>query len=92
MSNPSVVQYQCWNEGWGEPNGTVVQNFVAKVMAADPTRLVDDATGWYDYAVGLPATPKAPTCHHTSIQLGHVLDGQTLSGNAQVRPTHVQQK
>ena len=59
MSNPSVVQYQCWNEGWGEPAGTVVQRFTTQVMAADPSRLVDDATGGVDYQASCTELPPA---------------------------------
>ena len=56
MSNPSVVQYQLWNEHWGEPTGPVVRQYTKEIMAADPSRLVDDATGGIDYQVRL--TPR----------------------------------
>jgi len=48
-NHPCIIMWVVFNEGWGQFNTTQI---VAGVKQADPTRLVDDASGWVDYGVG----------------------------------------
>ena len=49
ISHPSVIGWVPFNEGWGQFDTTRI----AKLFKAwDPTRLVDDASGWNDRGVG----------------------------------------
>lgn len=45
-SHPSVVMWICFNEDWGEPPPDFQRALVRRVRAADPSRLVVDASGW----------------------------------------------
>ncbi|HEY3934118.1 MAG TPA: glycoside hydrolase family 2 TIM barrel-domain containing protein [Gemmatimonadales bacterium] len=47
--HPSIVMWVPFNEGWGEHD---VEHYVAWIKGYDPTRLVDDASGWTDHKVG----------------------------------------
>ena len=47
--HPSIVMWVPFNEGWGEHD---VAHYVAWIQAHDPSRLVDDASGWTDERVG----------------------------------------
>jgi hypothetical protein len=47
--HPSIVMWVPFNEGWGEHD---VEHYVAWIKGYDPTRLVDDASGWTDRMVG----------------------------------------
>ena len=44
-SNPSVIQYVTFNEGWGQYD---TQHIVQQAKAWDPSRLMDAASGWVD--------------------------------------------
>ncbi|MGZ4388455.1 MAG: glycoside hydrolase family 2 TIM barrel-domain containing protein [Gaiellaceae bacterium] len=44
--HPCVVAWILFNEDWGEPPEDFQRAVVARVRAADPTRLVVDASGW----------------------------------------------
>jgi hypothetical protein len=48
-NHPSIVMWVPFNEGWGQHETARV---VARVKALDPTRLVNNASGWTDAAVG----------------------------------------
>jgi len=47
--HPSIVMWIPFNEGWGQHD---TERYVAWLEAHDPTRLVDDASGWTDHGVG----------------------------------------
>ena len=47
--HPSIVMWVPFNEGWGQFD---TQRIVAWIKQYDPTRLVDNATGWTDKGVG----------------------------------------
>ena len=44
--HPSVVMWICFNEDWGEPPPAFQARIVRETRAADPSRLVVDASGW----------------------------------------------
>jgi beta-galactosidase/beta-glucuronidase len=44
--HPSVIAWICFNEDWGEPPPDFQRQVVRATRAADPTRLVVDASGW----------------------------------------------
>jgi galactose mutarotase len=48
-NHPSIVMWVPFNEGWGQHD---TGRYVAWLKAYDPTRLVDDASGWTDRRVG----------------------------------------
>ena len=50
-NHPCIVMWVVFNEGWGEKQADVA-GFVDRVRKLDPTRLVDDASGWTDKGVG----------------------------------------
>ena len=56
-NHPSVVVWTTFNEGWGEHD---VRELVDLVHQLDPTRLVDDASGWDD----LPGVGDIHDTHH----------------------------
>jgi Glycosyl hydrolases family 2, sugar binding domain/Glycosyl hydrolases family 2, TIM barrel domain/Glycosyl hydrolases family 2 len=47
--HPSIVMWVPFNEGWGQFD---TERFVAWIKQYDPTRLVNNATGWTDKGVG----------------------------------------
>ncbi len=47
--HPSIVLWVVFNEGWGQHD---TERLVALVRELDPTRLVDNASGWTDRACG----------------------------------------
>src|SRR5262249_4803552 len=47
--HPSIVMWVPFNEGWGQHDTAEV---VAKVKQWDPTRLINNASGWTDAHVG----------------------------------------
>jgi hypothetical protein len=50
LSNiPSIIVWVPFNEGWGQFETEKVTNQIRKL---DSTRLIDSASGWYDYGVG----------------------------------------
>ncbi len=48
-NHPSIVMWVPFNEGWGQHD---TPRIVDWIKAYDPTRLVDDASGWTDREVG----------------------------------------
>jgi hypothetical protein len=50
--HPSIVMWVPFNEGWGQHDTTWAATVVAKVKEWDPTRLVNNASGWTDMHVG----------------------------------------
>ena len=48
-SHPSIVMWVPFNEGWGQYD---TERIVAWTKAHDPTRLVNNASGWTDKGVG----------------------------------------
>lgn len=50
-NHPCIVMWVVFNEGWGEGKADVA-GFVDRVRKLDPTRLVDDASGWTDKGAG----------------------------------------
>ena len=64
INHPSIVMWVPFNEGWGQYD---TPRLTAWVKQLDPSRLVDDASGWTDRGVGdvmdmhhypAPAAPK----------------------------------
>jgi hypothetical protein len=49
FNHPSIVAWVLFNEGWGEYN---TQRLTQRLKTLDPSRLVDDASGWSDARVG----------------------------------------
>ena len=48
-NHPSIIVWTTFNEGWGQHDTEAI---VALTKQLDPTRLVDDASGWTDKGVG----------------------------------------
>jgi hypothetical protein len=48
-NHPSIIVWTTFNEGWGQHD---TEQIVALTRALDPTRLVNDASGWVDKGVG----------------------------------------
>jgi len=48
-NHPSIVTWIPFNEGWGQFQTKEIADFIKEL---DPTRLVDDPTGWADRGVG----------------------------------------
>ncbi|MDE3066296.1 MAG: glycoside hydrolase family 2 [Verrucomicrobiota bacterium] len=48
-NHPSIVQWDLFNEGWGQFD---TESLTRWIKAMDPSRLVDDASGWTDLRVG----------------------------------------
>ncbi|HTJ00377.1 MAG TPA: glycoside hydrolase family 2 TIM barrel-domain containing protein [Dongiaceae bacterium] len=48
-NHPAIISWVLFNEGWGQYD---TERLVASVKAADPSRLVDNASGWTDKSVG----------------------------------------
>lgn len=48
-NHPSVILWVVFNEGWGQFD---TERLVEKVKSLDPTRLVNNASGWTDRKVG----------------------------------------
>jgi hypothetical protein len=48
-NHPSIVMWVPFNEGWGQHD---TEKYVAWLKTYDPTRLVNNATGWTDKNVG----------------------------------------
>jgi hypothetical protein len=86
-NHPSIILWLLFNEGWGQYDS---EQLVAWVKAADPSRLVDNASGWTDKQAGdvvdahsypEPETP-APEGSRASVLgefggLGLVIEGHT---------------
>lgn len=48
-NHPSIIMWVLFNEGWGQFE---TERLAARLKVADPTRLVDSASGWTDLKVG----------------------------------------
>jgi hypothetical protein len=48
-NHPSIVMWVPFNEGWGQHD---TEKYVARLKALDPTRLVNNTSGWTDRGVG----------------------------------------
>jgi hypothetical protein len=48
-NHPSIVQWILFNEGWGQYD---TERLTGWIKNLDPTRLVDNASGWADHQVG----------------------------------------
>lgn len=48
-NHPSIVMWVVFNEGWGQFD---TERITAEVKKQDPSRLVSNASGWYDKQVG----------------------------------------
>ena len=48
-NSPSIIAWVPFNEGWGQFNTSEVIN---KIRDLDHSRLIDAASGWFDFAVG----------------------------------------
>ena len=74
VNHPSIIMWVVFNEGWGEFD---TERLAAWVKNADPTRLVNDASGWDDKMAGdvhdihSYPKPKAPAAEQSrAIVLG----------------------
>lgn len=50
--HPSIVMWVPFNEGWGQNDLAWARQMALKVKEWDPTRLVNNASGWTDTGVG----------------------------------------
>ncbi len=48
-AHPSIISWVIFNEGWGQFDSV---RLTAKLREADPSRLIDSASGWYDQGSG----------------------------------------
>lgn len=48
-NHPSIIMWVVFNEGWGQHD---TERYVELVRKADPTRLINNASGWTDKDVG----------------------------------------
>ena len=84
---PSIVMWVPFNEGWGQYDSERIASLVSE---ADPTRLVDQASGWYERRAGdvvdrhnyPPPLPPRPERARAAVQgefggLGLVVKGHT---------------
>ena len=99
-NHPAIVQWDLFNEGWGQFD---TESLTKWIKATDPSRLVDDASGWTDLRVGDlidmhsypgPDSP-APEPHRAAVLgefggLGQVIPDHTWSQHfwAYVMPTN----
>ncbi len=91
-NHPAIVQWDLFNEGWGQFDTGSLTKWI---KAVDPSRLVDDASGWTDMRVGDlvdmhsypgPDSP-APEPHRAAVLgefggLGLAVPGHTWSRNS----------
>ncbi|MBU6398900.1 MAG: glycoside hydrolase family 2, partial [Verrucomicrobia bacterium] len=89
-NHPSIVMWVLFNEGWGQYDTSRLTHWIKEL---DPTRLVDDASGWADRGVGDvrdmhrypgPGSPK-PEPDRAAVLgefggLGYKVDGHTWAG------------
>lgn len=50
--HPSIVMWVPFNEGWGQNDRDWARSVVLNTKDWDPTRLVNNASGWHDMGVG----------------------------------------
>ena len=48
-NHPAIIMWVVFNEGWGQHD---TERYVTEVKRVDPSRLVDNASGWTDKKVG----------------------------------------
>ncbi|WP_164472566.1 OmpL47-type beta-barrel domain-containing protein [Cohnella candidum] len=76
-SVPSIVEWTVFNEGWGQwdQGGPQTRDATAYVKSLDPTRLINQASGWWDAGTGdlidmhsypAPGSPK-PTAQRAAV-------------------------
>jgi hypothetical protein len=51
-NHPCIIAWVPFNEKWGQPSAEWTRRVVARIRAADPTRLIDDASGWEHTGAG----------------------------------------
>jgi len=51
-NHPSIVMWVPFNEGWGQGNAADTKAQVDLIRSLDPTRLVNNASGWSDHHCG----------------------------------------
>jgi hypothetical protein len=53
-NHPSIIMWVLFNEGWGQNQFTSIDigKFVGLARKLDPSRLVNNASGWDDFGVG----------------------------------------
>jgi Glycosyl hydrolases family 2, sugar binding domain/Glycosyl hydrolases family 2/PA14 domain/Chitobiase/beta-hexosaminidase C-terminal domain len=51
-NHPCIVAWVPFNEKWGQPSEAWTREVAARIRAADPTRLIDDASGWQHTGAG----------------------------------------
>jgi hypothetical protein len=87
-NHPSIVVWVPFNEKWGQPSVEWTRQVVARIQSADPSRLVDDASGWQHTGAGhvvdvhrypgpqalVPSAGKATVVGEFG-GLGHAVDG-----------------
>ncbi len=91
--HPSIVMWVPWNEGWGQNDLAWSKEIVNRTKKLDPTRLVNNASGWTDMGVGdvsdvhLYPAPGMPSIEATRAAvlgefggLGLPIDGHTWVG------------
>jgi hypothetical protein len=73
-NHPSIVMWVPFNEGWGQHD---TEKYVAWLKSYDPTRLVNNATGWTDKGIGdlvdihsYPGPTMPPVEKHRAAALG----------------------
>jgi hypothetical protein len=89
-NHPSIVMWVPFNEGWGQNDLGWAKSVVEKVKAWDPSRVVNNASGWTDMKVGdtydlhiYPGPgPVPPEQHRAGVLgefggLGHPVEGHT---------------
>lgn len=52
INHPSIVMWVPWNEGWGQNDLEWSKKVVEFVKTTDPSRLVNNASGWTDMKAG----------------------------------------
>ncbi len=89
-NHPAIVQWVVFNEGWGQHDTERLTQWVKRL---DPSRLVDDASGWTDKKVGDvmdmhnypgPGSPKPESTRAAVLGefggLGFKVEGHTWAG------------
>ena len=75
-NHPSIIVWTTFNEGWAEHD---VKPLVDMVHQSDPTRLVDDASGWTD----VPGVGDIRDTHHYPAPACEVPTGDRASVNGE---------
>jgi hypothetical protein len=93
-NHPSIILWVPFNEKWGQPSVEWTREVVARIQAADPTRLVNDASGWEHTGAGhivdvhryqgpqaLVPSPDRATVVGEFGGLGHVVEDHSWGGD-----------